>query len=163
MAATLEYRLTGGSTNTDPDASLGGAMSDTQVSGTALNNIFDDVTPTEANDGDTEYRAIDVYNSGDAQAESVEIYMSTETSSADTSLDFYNDGTTHDGSDQGDTIADESTEPSGASWSHYTSGSKLSLPNIPASSATRLWIRRVVTAGATNTTSDQGTLAVDYA
>lgn len=163
MPATLEYRLTGGSDNNDPNASLGGAMSDTEVSSTAMNNIFDDVSPDEASDGDTEYRAIDVYNSGDAQAESVEIYMSAETSSSDTELDFYNDGSTHDGSDQEDEIADESTEPSGASWSHYTSSSKLSLPDIPAGEATRLWIRRTVSSGATNTNNDQGTLAVDYA
>jgi hypothetical protein len=163
MAATLEFRLTGGSTNSDPDASLGGAMSSNQLSGTAMNNLFDDVSPSEASAGDTEYRAIDIYNSGDAEAQSVAAYMSTETSSPDSQLDFWNDGTTHDGSDQGDTIADESTEPTGASWSHYTSASKLSLPNIPAGQATRLWIRRVITAAAGNTNNDQGILAVDYA
>lgn len=163
MAATLEFRLTGGSANSDPDASLGGEMSNTQLSATAMNNLFDNVTPTEANDGDIEYRAIDIYNSGDASGESVEIYMSAETSSADSSLDFYNDGTTHDGSDQGDTIADESTEPTGASWTHHTDASKMSLPSIAASMATRLWIKRTITAGATNTNEDLGTLAVDYA
>jgi len=64
--------------------------------------------------------------------------MSTETSSSDSQLDFYNDNSTHDGTDQGDTIANEGTEPDGASWSHYTSGSKLSLPNIPSSNGTRV-------------------------
>lgn len=163
MAAVLEFRLTGGSENSDPNASLGGAMSSTQLSETAMNNLFDNVSPSEANDGDVEYRAIDIYNSGDASGESVEVYMSVETSSPDSELDFYNDGTTHDGSDQGDEIADESTEPSGASWSHHTDASKLSLPSIAASMATRLWIRRTISAEATNTNEDLGTIAVDYA
>lgn len=163
MAATLEYRYTGGAANSDPDASLGGAMSSETLSATALNNLFDNVSPAEASAGDTEYRAIDVYNSGDAEAQSVDIYMSSETSSTDSELGFYNDGATHDGTDQGDAIADESTEPAGASWAHYTSASKLSLPNIPAGEATRLWIRRVISASAGNTNNDSGTIAVDYA
>lgn len=163
MAATLEFRLTGGSDNTDPDASLGGEMSSEKLSSTAMNNLFDNVSPAEAADGDVEYRAIDVYNSGDAEAQSVEIYMSAETSSPNSKLDFYNDDTTHDGSDQDDEIADESTEPDGASWSHHTDSSKMALPNIPAGKAARLWIRRTISEGADNTNNDQGTIAVDYA
>lgn len=56
MAATLVFRLTGGASNSDPDASLGGVMSNTEISGTALNNLFDDVSPDEATSGSTEYR-----------------------------------------------------------------------------------------------------------
>lgn len=163
MAAVLEFRLTGGSANNDPDVSLGGAMSSNALSATAMNNLFDNVSPTEANDGDTEYRAIDIYNSGDAAATSVEMYMDSETSSPDSQLDFGTDDTPHDGSDQGDTIADESTAPGGISFGHYLTGSRLSLSDIPASNAIRIWIRRVISASATNTASDTGTIAVDYA
>ncbi|MFW6001923.1 MAG: hypothetical protein ACOCQD_01130 [archaeon] len=115
MAANLEFRLTGGSDNSDPDASLGGAMSSETLEPSGANNLFDNVSPTEAKEGDQEYRAIDIYNTGDATAESVAIYISEETDSDDTQLDFYNDGETHDGSDQGDEIDDEGTEPSGSS------------------------------------------------
>lgn len=163
MAATLEIRLTGGPDNTDPDASLGGAMSSVTMETSGVNNLFDNVTPQEAVNGDEEYRAIDIYNSGDATAQSVAVYISEETSSNSTYLDFYNDGTTHDGSDQGDAIADEDTEPTGATWSHNLSDSKLSLPDIPVSEATRLWIRRTVVAGADNTTNDNGTFTTEYA
>lgn len=163
MAAVLEFRLTGGSTNTDPNASLGGAMSANPVSATAMNNLFDNVSPTEANDGDTEYRAIDLYNSGDAAATAIEMYMSAETTSADSQLDFGTNNTTHDGSDQGDTIADESTAPGGITFAHYTNASRLSIVDIPAGSAVRVWIRRVIVAGAANTANDTGTIAVDYA
>jgi len=68
MAAVLELRLTGGADNDDPDASLGGVASSEEVSGTPLNNLFDDITPAEAEAGCTEYRAISIYNSGDASA-----------------------------------------------------------------------------------------------
>jgi len=163
MASVLEFRLTGGASNSDPDSSLGGTTSSNEVSATAMNNLFDNVTPTEASSGDNEYRAIDIWNSGDATAENVNVYMSTETSSSDSQLKFYNDGSTHDGTDQGDTIADESTPPDGSSFSHYTSGSKLSLPNIPAGNGTRLWIKRIISASASNTPSDQGTITVEYA
>jgi len=60
MAATLEFRLTGGSSNSDPDQSLGGVTSSNEISSTAMNNLFDNVTPTEASSGDVEYRAIDI-------------------------------------------------------------------------------------------------------
>ena len=156
MAATLEMRLTGGATNTDPDASLGGTMSSSAVSSTALNNLFDNVTPSERSAGSVEYRAVDIYNSGGDAATAVEMYMSTETSNSDTQLDFGLDSTTQ-------TITNETTAPSSVTFAHYTSSSKLSISDIAASGAQRVWIRRTVTAGATNDANDQGTIAVDYA
>ena len=160
MAAILNLYLTGGATNSDPNASLGGTRSSTQVSSTALNNIFDNVQPDEATNGDTEYRAIAIVNDGDATATSVALYMSNETSSADTQLDFGSEGV-----DPASpiTIADESTAPTGITFGHYNSSNKLSLPDIPAGSECRIWIKRTVAAGAINTGNDQGTIAIDYA
>lgn len=166
MAAVLEFRLTGGSSNNDPNDSLGGATSSNTLSSTPLNNLFDNVTPSEAAAGDEEYRAIDIWNNGDATAENVSVYMSTTTSSPDSELQFAKESpdNTHDGSDQGDTVADESTAPSDVTtFSQYTSSSKLSLPNIPASEGCRLWIKRVISSGADNTPNDQGTITVEYA
>jgi hypothetical protein len=167
MASVLEFRLTGGASNSDPDASLGGVMSSNELSGTALNNLFDNVDPDEASAGDTEYRAIDIYNSGDATATSVEMYMSTETSSSDTQLDMGHDATNdpHISSWDGETIANESTAPASPaiSFAHRTTGSRLSLPNIPASQACRVFVKRVVSASAGNTSEDLGTIRVDYA
>jgi len=169
MAATLEFRLTGGSSNTNPNASLGGVMSSTQVSETAMNNLFDNVSASEASSGDTEYRAIDVYNSGDETATEVAIYMSTETSSADTQIDLGYDSANspHTASADLPSIADEGDTPTDGtndiSFSHYTSSNKLSLPDIPAGQAVRVWLKRIVNANAGNTSNDQGTLTVEYA
>jgi len=161
MAATLQLRLTGGASNSDPNASLGGVSSSNQVSATALNNLFDNVTPDEATSGDTEYRAVDLYNAGDAAATSVTMYMSTETSSDDSSLDLGISDT--DEIDDTTSVGDESSAPAGHTFGHYTSASKLSIADIPAGSYARIWVKRIIGAAAGNTSNDTGTLAWEYA
>ena len=160
MAATLVFQLTGGASNADPTLSLGGTHSSVALSATAMNNLFDDVAPAEATAGDIEYRAVDVTNTGDATAVVTKCFMSPDTSSTSTELDFGIEA-----SPLGSTlsIANESTAPAGVSFAHYNTGSKLSLPDIAAGAYCRVWVRRTVTAGATNTASDSGTLNVEYA
>src|ERR1700678_3803574 len=55
------YLLSGGASNTDPDASLGGLPSTTQVS-VGLNALFSQVANTEATSGGIRYRCIYVSN-----------------------------------------------------------------------------------------------------
>lgn len=169
MAASLQFRLTGGPTNSDPNASLGGVMSSNQVSETPMNNLFDNVSPGEGQSGDTEHRAIDIYNAGDADATEVAVYMSAETSSPDTRLDMGKDSIgAHDSDWNGPTISDEGDTPPDSqggniSFAHYTSSNKLSLPDIPSGKAVRVWLKRVVQANAGNTSNDQGTITIEYA
>lgn len=160
MASSLVWKLTGGASNSDPNASLGGTHSSVSISGTALNNIFDDVSASEASAGDTEYRAIDLTNSGDASATGVVLYNSVETTSTGTTLDFGIEG-----SPLGSTtsIANESTAPAGVTFSHPVTGSRLSIPTIAAGSYARVWVRRVVNASTSNMSNDQGTFTVEYA
>ena len=132
MAASLQFRLTGGASNTDPDLSLGGVMSSQQISATPLNNLFDNVEPDEALSGGVEYRAVDIYNSGDAAAESVELYIDDEPDSSSVSIQVALDSTTQ-------TVANESTAPSGVSFSAPSAASKLSISNIASGSAQRRW------------------------
>lgn len=160
MAAILKMHLTGGASNADPALSLGGVSSSVELSATALNNLFDNVSADEASAGDTEYRAIDVKNSGDASAVGVQIYMNPETTSASTALDF-GIGASPLGSTL--SVADESTAPAAVTFAHYTTGTRLSLPDIAAAAYCRVWVRRVVAAAAPNLASDTGTLNVDYA
>lgn len=167
MASNLVFRLTGGASNSDPNASLGGVMSSNAISGTALNNLFDNVTPAEASAGATEYRMIDVYNSGDAAAESVELYCSSNTTSTSSTLHLGYDATanSHAAGTSLETLANETTAPASPviTFADRTSGSKLALPNIAASQAVRVCVKRIITAGATNTANDTATLAVDFA
>lgn len=152
MAATLILRLT--------TSGLGGASTTNEVSATPMNNIFDNVSFSEAASGDIEYRAVDLYNSGDASALDVEIYMSAETTSTDSEIDLGIDGTPI-----GSTlsIATESVAPSGVTFGHYISGSTLVLPTIPNGSYARVWLRRTISSGATNINNDLGTIAFSFA
>lgn len=160
MAAILKMHLTGGASNADPNLSLGGVSSSVELSATALNSLFDNVSADEASAGDTEYRAMDVKNSGDASAVGVQVFMNPDTTSASTELDFGVEA-----SPLGSTlsIANESAAPASVTFSHYNSGTRLSLPDIATSSYCRVWIRRTVTAAAPNLANDTGTLNVDYA
>jgi hypothetical protein len=160
MAALLKMHLTGGAANADPNLSLGGVSSSVELSATALNSLFDNVSADEAAAGDVEYRAIDVKNSGDASAVGVQIYMNPATASASTELDLGIEA-----SPLGSTlsIANESTAPAGVTFSHYNSATRLSLPDIAAPGYCRVWVRRTVTTAAPNLANDTGTLNVDYA
>jgi hypothetical protein len=156
MAANITFRLTGGASNSDPDASLGGVGSSQEVSATPLNNLFDDVDAGEASAGDVEYRAIDLYNGGDQAAVGVELYISTETPNANTQIDVALDSTTQ-------SIADESTAPTGVTFSHPLTGSRLSVSDIAVGSTQRVWLRRTVSASAPNLANDNFQLSVEYA
>lgn len=167
MAATLQFNITGGASNTDVDASLGGVMSITQMSATALNNIFDDVDPDEATSGDTEYRMIDIYNAGDAAATSVEVYISSQTSSADTELQLGQDATNnpHTSGASLETLSNESTAPASPviTFGTHGDGAKLSLSDIPAGQAARICLKRIVSSSAENTSEDTATISIVYA
>ena len=62
LSSDLKAFLSGGAANSDPRLSIGGAKSSVEVSATALNNLFDDVTGTEAGTGVTRYRCIYIQN-----------------------------------------------------------------------------------------------------
>ena len=160
MAAILGFRLTQSATTAAPNTSLGGTVTTEIVSATALNNLFPDVTPAEATSGITEqYRAIDIYNSGNATAVGIKLYMSSITTSTDTKLELAIDATATQ------QLASDTTTPAtpALSFAERGVGSELSITDIAASGSARIFIKRVVTAGATNIASDSGTLAVDYA
>lgn len=163
MAANLALKLTGGSSNADPNVSLGGVGSSVSVSATPMNALFDNATPSECLAGDIEYRAVDLLNTGDATATVVAAYLGTETTSDHTTVYLASEGV-----DPGVPIslADESdstNQLSGLVFAAYTSGSKLSLADIPAGSRLRLWLQRRITAGASNLSNDEGVLNWEYA
>ena len=158
MAAELELRYTGGAVNSDPDTSLGGVASSVVLAAGPLNNLFDNVTPSEASTGDTEYRALSLHNKGDAVATSIELYISTETGSSDSIIAIGKDSGTQ-------LIPDESTAPSSPviTFDHPLIGSKMSISDIAAGSAQRLWFRRTISASAGNYAGDLFELTVQYA
>lgn len=159
----LELRLSGGSGNTTPAASLGGVMSAAGggvITSAAANNLFDDVTGTEAGAGDVEYRGVYFKNAhADHTLESAVCWIDSLTTSSGTEFDMGLDpagvGST------GATIANESTAPAGVTFTRPTSkGAGLSIGNIVAGSRIQVWIRRTVSAGAT-AASDTGSIRLE--
>ncbi len=159
MAAVLKLYLTGGASNADPDASLGGVMSSEELSETPLNNLFDDIDPDQAEVGVTEYRAIGLYNDGDADAVGIEMWFVSDSASPDTSVSVGVDATGTQ------SIADEEDAPDSPtiSFSQPGSGSTLSLDDIEPGEERRIWFKRICGANAVNHNNDEFELAIRYA
>ena len=64
-ASDISIVLSGGSGNLDPNDCLGGNPSATPVISTTLNNLFDDISPDQANIGHEDYRCLYLFNDGD--------------------------------------------------------------------------------------------------
>lgn len=67
--------LSGGSSNINPNNSLGGDPSGSPVANGVLNNLFDDVSPEEASEGSEEYRCIYIFNDGETSIWGLNIWL----------------------------------------------------------------------------------------
>ncbi len=159
VSTDIQYRLSGGSGNTDVNASLGGAKSSTSVS-TGLHNLFDIVSSAESSAGDTEYRCVYVHNNhGSLTMQSSKIWIATNTPSTDTSVEIALGSSAVNGTEQ--TVANENTAPTGVTFSAPASeGAALSIGDIPAGQHKAVWIKRIVNAGAAAYNSDGATITV---
>ena len=157
--ADIKFFLSGGASNTDGDASLGGAISTTQASSTA-NELFDIVTGNEASAGSTEYRCIYIKNdNATLTLFSTLVFIETNTPSTDTTVEIALGTSAIDGTEQ--TIADETTAPSGTSFSTAANeGAALSIGDIPAGEHKAIWIKRIVSASASAYDADGVTIRV---
>lgn len=148
MASQLQFNYTGGAGNANPDLSLGGIASTVKLLTVALNNLFDNVLPTDIAVADhVSYRAIDVYNFGDGTALHVDFYF-TDTPNVESVLAAGYDATATQ------SIANDTTAPVGITFTEPTVSSRLSLPNLAPGEKARVWIRRTVDQGATNINDD---------
>ena len=155
VAGDIDFYLSGGAANSDPNAALGGARSPTnQVSGTT-NSFFDIVNSTEASAGDTEYRCFYVVNAhGSLTLQNAKIWISGDTTNAENAIAIALAGEGVNGT--AETVANESTAPVGESFTTPTSeGGALSIGNIPAGQHQAVWVRRTVNA-ASSAASGQG-------
>jgi hypothetical protein len=164
----LIWRLSGGATNTDPAAALGGAMS-TEALGVitktkTFNSIFDDISGAEAAAGDIEYRCIYIHNEhATLSLTSAKVWIETNTANAKDMIDIALDEAGKDGT--ADTVADESTAPDpaldptfGHACTSYATG--LALGDMAAGEGWPIWIRRTITAGMTADDDEYFTLKI---
>lgn len=155
----IQYRLSGGAANADPDASLGGAMSSVAAS----SNIFDNVASAEASAGDIEYRCVYVRNNhGSLTLQSAKVWVQSNTPSTDTSVDIALEDGAVDATAQGP-VADENTAPAAPALSFVpaaTEGAALSIGDIPFGQKKAIWFRRTVNSSAAAYTNDGFTIRV---
>lgn len=159
----IKKRLSGGATNTDPNASLGGVKSSTEMAPASANNLFDDVSGTESAAGDIEYRCLYLHNAHATltlQNTVVWIGANTPSPGSDVAIGLDPAGV-GDGSTTGVavTVADEGTAPTGVAFSAAPDEANgLTVGDIPPGESIAIWIRRTITAGAAAYNNDSMTL-----
>lgn len=149
-SADIGMFLTGGSANTNPNASLGGNVSTTQVTTANLNNLFRRITDAEASSGVTLYRCVALKNRDAAdELRNLVFYMVYDTKSGD-SLALYSKAQA--GRNVVETpIANEFTAPTGGNISFIAavnSSGGLKLGNLDNGEFINVWLRYTVQPGA---------------
>lgn len=156
VATDLKFYLSGGGSNTDPSAALGGAISSSQVG----SNLFDDIGTAEAAAGESEYRAYFVKNTNATDtAYAVKVWIAANTPATSTHLQIAL-------ADEGvantvETIADEGTAPTGPAFDDAEDESNaLTIGNLEPGQAHGIWLKRTVTATTVAFANDGATLRV---
>lgn len=154
VASDIQYRLSGGSANADPNLSLGGVKSANAAGAT----LFDNISSAEASAGHTDYRCVYIHNNhATLTLQSAKVWIHSNTPSTDSDVTIALAGEGVNGT--AETIANENTAPSGESFvSAATEGAALAIGNIPPGQHQAVWIKRVVGAAAAAFTGDGFTL-----
>ena len=143
VSTDIDYKHSGGATNSDPALSLGGVISANDVT---VNTLFDDVSSAEAAAGDTEYRCIFVKNShGTLTLTAAKIFIQANTTGDRIAIALGGEGK----NGTAETVADESTAPVGETFSQpadYAGG--LSLGDLAPGETFPVWVRRTIPAAA---------------
>lgn len=154
LQADIKFFLSGGAGNTDPNLSLGGAVSTTEIAFATVGNLFDNVSGAESAAGDIEYRCFYVKNDhASLTLQSAVAFISANTPSTDSDVSFSLGTSAVNGTEQ--TVVDESTAPTGTTWQNLIGESNSqSIGDIPFSQTMAIWLRRTITAGASAYNSD---------
>lgn len=148
VSGNLDKLLTGGASNTDPNLSLGGAPSTTELVNNSKNNLFNLVSAQEAEDGMTDYRCEALKNThASLTYKGAKVWIRQNTTSGDTAVEI---GASAQGINTAPTaIADDLTAPTGVTFSTpATEAAAISIGNIPPGQYFCYWTKRIVDAGA---------------
>lgn len=167
VGTDIEYRYSGGATNTDPNACLGGAISTAAggvVDNAVKNDLFDDVSSAEALAGDTEYRGIYIKNNhATLTLEDARVFISADSASAGDIIDIALAGEAVNTTIE--TIVNENVAPIGEVFSHpttYAAGLQLNgATGLAAQAYKGVWVRRTISAGAAAASINDNALRVE--
>jgi hypothetical protein len=155
----IDFRLSGGAANSDPNASIGGAKSSTELVDNSLHNLFDAVSGAEHTAGDTEYRCLYVHNShGSISLTNAVVWIQSDSSGADSDISIGVGAAAVNATETA--VANESTAPASVTFSDAATSraTGLSLGTLPAGQHRAIWIRRTVSAGTTPQASDTASI-----
>lgn len=159
-SAEIKFRLSvktgaaGNSTAGTPAGSLGKYVSTTDLSGTALNNLFDDISGAENAASTVDYRCVFVYNTNTANAlENAVLYLQGGDPAGGANVAIAVDTTATSAAGAAPAQALEATTETapgapitGLAYSApTTSGTGLALGTIPAGNVKAFWVRRSAT------------------
>jgi len=160
VASDIKLMLSGGAANSNPNAALGGEISETEIVDATLHNLFDVVSGSESAAGDTEYRCFYVLNDHATLAlQNARIYINTNTPSPDTAAAI-GLGTAAIGDDE-QTVANESTAPSGVTFSAAAGvGAALTIGDLEPGESKAVWVRRTIDPNASAYNNDNVEIAI---
>lgn len=149
IASDIDYKHSGGASNSNPALSLGGIVSSVDVT---PNDLFDDVSSAEASAGDTEYRCIYVKNShGTLTLQAAKIFISANTTGNRVWLALGGEGK----NGTAETVANEGAAPVGEVFSQPTDyAGGLLLGDLAPGETYPVWVQRRIpdsSAAATDT------------
>ena len=143
ISTDIDYKHSGGATNSDPALSLGGIISANDVT---VNTLFDDVASAEASAGDTEYRCVYVKNShATLTLLTAKVYIQANTTGDRIAIALGGEGK----NGTAEAVANENTAPVGEVFSQpvdYAGG--LSLGDLAPGETFPVWVRRTIPAAA---------------
>lgn len=154
IATDIQYKHSGGASNSNPALSLGGIISANDVT---VNTLFDDVSAAEASAGSTEYRCIYVKNShATLTLLTAKIFIQANTTGNRIAIALGGEGK----NGTAETVANESTAPAGETFSQPTTyAGGLNLGDLAPGETFPVWVRRTIPASAAGAT-DTFTLRV---
>ena len=160
IASEILLRLSGGASNTDVNASIGGAKSSTNVTDATLHNLFDQVSGDESEAGDVEYRCVYVHNANATLAmQNAKAWIQTNTPAPGSSVDIGVGASAVNATETA--IANEGAAPAGVTFSAAANeGAAIALGNIPAGQHRAIWIRRTISASAAAYTNDSAVIRI---
>jgi len=155
---TIVFRHSGGAGNSDPTASLGGAMSSTAVTNSSDENLFENIDLADAVAGETYYRCIYLLGNG-FDYTALKAWISGGTPSLGTKIYIALGTSGVDGTEQ--TIADENTSPTSVIFTSPTSESSgVAIPDLDDAEYHAIWFKLVLSAGAGGYDTDYFRLSV---
>lgn len=162
LLSFLEVHLSGGASNTNPDASLGGVVSDYAPRQLVRGNVFADLTEAQRVAGAVHYRCLYVVNTHPTDSlANLTVWLDGLPVNAGTTMAIGDDAAGVNGT--ATTVANETTAPGSVTFSAPTSyGSGINLGTLAPGDYVAFWVRRTVSAGAAALVFDRLLLGLQF-